>query len=311
MIKNTTRLTAALLAGTMLFSMTSCASKEEKGSKHTHKKNDIEIELDSEEEIQEKLKSYPQELVDLYDRNPETKDFVLNYYKENYSHDINLTEYDCCSSIPHFLQWDERWGYEEYNGNFLAVTGCGPTCLSMVAIYLTGDSTYSPLWMANFLDEHGYSVADVGTAWSIFTDGVQSIDLYGYQIGIQKETITSYLLSGYPVICSMGPGEFTQNGHFVVFSEYNDGYVTILDPNSIIRTKKWKLEDIEDQMVQCWAMYVGDACTDSPDYYEESYDEDYYDESDFDESDYEDEYDFYYEDYEDYDDYEYYGEDEF
>ena len=35
-------------------------------------------------------------------------------------------------SVPLFLQWDERWGYRSYGGDFLAVTGCGPTALSMV-----------------------------------------------------------------------------------------------------------------------------------------------------------------------------------
>ena len=42
------------------------------------------------------------------------------------SADVNAGE------IPLFLQWDERWGYRSYGGDFLAVTGCGPTALSMV-----------------------------------------------------------------------------------------------------------------------------------------------------------------------------------
>lgn len=269
------RITALFLAGTMLLSITSCGSKSKK-AKISHKSSiEEEQHQDTTETIDSKLVGLPNELVDLYYKNPETQDFVLSYYNENYSHVIDLDEFSNSDTIPHFLQWDARWGFEQYNGNFLALTGCGPTCLSMVAVYLTGNAEYSPLWMANFLDEHGYAIEDVGTAWSIFDDGVQCIDLYGYKIGTTKETIMTYLLSGYPIICSMGPGDFTDAGHFVVLSGYDDGKVSILDPNSNIRSTTWSLDDINDQMAECWAMYVGDSIIDSPDYCEtQSTDED-------------------------------------
>lgn len=263
-----TKILAVILIITSVSYITSCEREEKKIEVH-HKKNTTKkVIQDNDDNIE--LKGIPVELVNLYNKNPEAQEFVLSFYTENYSHNIDLHQYDYCSSIPHFIQWDCRWGYESYNGNYLALTGCGPTCLSMVAVYLTGDSTYSPLWMANFLDEHGYAIENVGTAWSIFDDGVQCIDLYGYNIGTQKDTIISYLMSGYPVICSMGPGDFTDDGHFVVITGYNDGCVSILDPNSNIRSKDWRLEDINDQMVSCWAMYVGNQITDSPDYCEES-----------------------------------------
>ena len=45
-------------------------------------------------------------------------------------------------SDPLFLQWDPRWGYTEYGeDSFLGLSGCGPTCLSMVLYYLTGDKS--------------------------------------------------------------------------------------------------------------------------------------------------------------------------
>ena len=76
---------------------------------------------------------YPQSLIDLYERNTEARQFVLDYKTKkddnvaiDVSADVNAGE------IPLFLQWDERWGYRSYGGDFLAVTGCGPTALSMV-----------------------------------------------------------------------------------------------------------------------------------------------------------------------------------
>ena len=288
------KVTSLLISGLIIMSVTSCDGDGVKEA--VNQKVDI---TETTEDIESRLSECPQELVDLYYRNPEAEDFVLSYPDECYSHNIDLSEYDDTYYMPHLLQWDKRWGYESYNNNYLAVAGCGPTCLSMVAIYLTGNSEYSPLWMAEFSDSHGYAIEGVGTAWSLFTDGVQSIDLYGYSIGTVKETIVTYLLSGYPIICSMGPGEFTDEGHFVVLNGYEDGYVDILDPNSNLRTKKWKLEDINDQMVACWAMYVGDPVVDSPDYYDNNDAIEYYEEESFEEDFFEDEY---------YDDEEFYSE---
>lgn len=260
------KMTSIVIVVTMLASLSSC-SDDNKKTKNRKKKVSVQVEEIDEEKTPD-LSSYPSELVDLYNRNPETEDFVIDYYRNNYSHNIDLSKYDNCQYIPHFMQWDERWGYEEYNNNFLAVTGCGPTCLSMVAIYLTGNSTYSPLWMANFLDDHGYSVEGIGTAWSIFSDGVQCIDLYGYEIGTDEDVIEEYLTNGYPIICSMGPGDFTTKGHFVVITDYNNGYVSILDPNSNIRTRDWSFEELDGQMAQCWAMYVSDSDLETPEYIE-------------------------------------------
>lgn len=260
------KISSVMLVGALLMSCVSCSVLNPQPGRI---KADVEVNIPEEENW---LTGYPEELVELTERNPETFDFVLSYYDENYHHNIDLSEYDNCGYIPHFIQWDKRWGFESYNNNFFALSGCGPTCLSMVAVYLTGDSEYSPLWMADFLETHGYAIEGVGTAWSIFDDGVQCIDLYGYQLGNQPETVTTYLMSGYPVICSMGPGDFTDVGHFVVFTGYHDGYVSILDPNSTIRSRDWLLEEISDQMVQCWAMYVGDPIADSPDYVDYSED---------------------------------------
>jgi hypothetical protein len=50
--------------------------------------------------------------------------------------------------VPLFLQWDKRWGYERYGSDYLAITGCGPTCLAMAGYYLTGDASFDPALVA-------------------------------------------------------------------------------------------------------------------------------------------------------------------
>ena len=93
---------------------------------------------------------YPQAIIDLYESNPETRDFVLNYpFREKKA--VDLSAYDSSQGVPLFLQWDPMWGYQDYGSSCIAITGCGPTCLAMVGYYLTGDSNMSPDQIA-FLD---------------------------------------------------------------------------------------------------------------------------------------------------------------
>ena len=211
---------------------------------------------------------YPEELIDLVKRNPETYEFVASYPVEaGKYHEPNLDSEVDPYKIPYLSQWDKRWGYDTYNEKFFALTGCGPTCLSMVSIYLTGDTRYTPRWMGEFLDSHGYAVPGMGTAWSIFDDGIVELGIYGNEIVNDYNVIKESLDSGYPVIASMSPGDFTTNGHFVVFTACADNKISVNDPNSLERTRDWDYSELSPQIVKVWSMSMGGS--DSHDYYDE------------------------------------------
>ncbi len=196
---------------------------------------------------------YPQKLLELVERNPETKDFVMHYPEEyGKAHDISLTP---DGTVPLYLQWDERWGYESYNGDLLALTGCGPCCLSMAAEYLTGSAGYDPLTVARWAEEQGYAVAGVGTAWALFSEGAEKIGLDAVEIGADEQRVADNLAVGNVIVCVMGPGDFTTEGHFILLTDYDDGYVTVRDPNSVKRSEKaWRFADISDQMLALWVL---------------------------------------------------------
>lgn len=102
---------------------------------------------------------YPKQLKDLALKNEEALEFVYDYPAEHVKeHTIDLTEEASMDSVPLFVQWDKRWGYEKYSGNFFAASGCGPTTLSMVVVYLTHNREASPLAVAKYSKEAGYSV---------------------------------------------------------------------------------------------------------------------------------------------------------
>lgn len=56
---------------------------------------------------------YPKQLKDLALKNEEALEFVYDYPAEHVKeHTIDLTEEVSMDSVPLFVQWDKRWGYE-------------------------------------------------------------------------------------------------------------------------------------------------------------------------------------------------------
>lgn len=210
------------------------------------KKNDLSMD------------EWPEELIQLLDRNPETEEFVLQYpLKKNTDYSIHLDEYENCKEVPLFLQWDERWGYTEYGDTIMGLSGCGPTCLSMVCVYLLNDTSYDPRYIANFSENNGYCVPGSGSAWSLISEGGKELGLDVVEIPLDEERIAKNLKAGNPIICIMGPGDFTTTGHFIVMTEYTDGKIKVNDPNSRANSEKlWNFEDIKYQIRNLWACRV-------------------------------------------------------
>lgn len=200
------------------------------------------------------MDDYPQDLIELYERNPETKDFVFEYpLKKEKEYEIDLSEYKNTEAVPLFMQWDQRWGYKMYSGNLLGLTGCGPTCLSMVAVYLSGDMSMDPSWMADFAAEHGYVSEGSGSAWALFSEGGERLGFDVTEIPLDQQRIRDNLEVGNPIVASMGAGDFTTSGHFIVFSGYQDGKIKVNDPNSRKNSEKlWDYDRISGQIKQLW-----------------------------------------------------------
>ncbi|MCI8598095.1 MAG: hypothetical protein HFJ10_06595 [Lachnospiraceae bacterium] len=159
------------------------------------------------------------------------------------------------NEIPLFLQWDERWGYETYGDDFLALTGCGPTCLAMVRCGLSQDGTWNPYKVARMAEEEGLYVSGAGSSWELMTWGAEKLGLTSWEVIFDEEHIVSTLNSGNPIICVVGPGDFTDNGHFLVLTGIDDsGKIILRDPNSNIRSEKtWEIDKLMSQIKNLWA----------------------------------------------------------
>ncbi|MFR6426526.1 MAG: C39 family peptidase [Oscillospiraceae bacterium] len=165
------------------------------------------------------LADYPDALVQLYARNPDARDFVRDYpKKKDLTPTIDLSSLAGSETVPLLLQWDERWGYREYNESIIGLAGCGPTCLSMATIYLTGDTTKDPLWMCRFAEQHQFNVPGSGSKWALISEGGRMLGLDVTQISLDKDRIYRNLDVGNPIIVVVGPGDFTTDGHFLVLT---------------------------------------------------------------------------------------------
>lgn len=202
------------------------------------------------------MEDYPESLVALLERNPETEEFVLHYPLDREDPlPIDLGDVDVSQGVPLFMQWDRRWGWMEYGGSPAALTGCGPVCLSMAAFYLTGDVAYSPDKMIEFAAQNGYYSRGNGSSWTLISEGAVELGFDVTEIPLVKKRILDNLEVGNPIICAMGAGDFTSSGHFIVLVGEEDGLLRVNDPNSRENSEKlWKFEDIEDQFRNLWVI---------------------------------------------------------
>lgn len=156
--------------------------------------------------------------------------------------------------VPFLYQTDPQWAGHPYAGGTVEKNGCGPTCLSMVYVSLTGRDDLDPSAMADFSERGGYTT-DGMTTWALMTDGAAELGLVSEELPASSSAVRDALLAGRPVICSVGPGDFTTTGHFIVLSGLTeDGDVVVHDPNSAERSARpWDLERVLGQCLNLWA----------------------------------------------------------
>lgn len=197
---------------------------------------------------------YPTYIIELYENNHETKDFVLNYpFREELETD--LSPYEGSETVPLFLQWDPMWGYEDYGSSCIAVTGCGPTCLAMVGYHLTGDHNMTPHQIAEFAERNGYYERGYGSSWTLISEGSAKLGLTATELPLVKKKMTDALERGEPIILAMGEGDFTSTGHYIVLTGVVDGKFSVNDPNSRENSGKlWSYEELEGQIRNIWAI---------------------------------------------------------
>ena len=195
--------------------------------------------------------------LEISEKNPEAQAYLDGYKGvTDYDLTLDLTGELTAGQIPYYTQWDSRWGYCKYGSGLIGWTGCGPTALSMVAMGLTGDGTLTPAYLADFAVNEGYCVAGNGTAWLLFSEGAEKLGLQAKELILWEPTMRAELEAGRPIICIMGPGHFTETGHYIVLTGASPAGFTVLDPYRPSNCKTWAYDDIKDEIRNLWSYTV-------------------------------------------------------
>lgn len=219
-----------------------------------------EIPMMSKSAKLEKIKEQgdcPAELLELAEKNEETYEFVRDYpNREKYQKkEIDLSRECRSKTVPLLMQWDKRWGYEMYGDSMLALSGCGPTCMTMAYLYHTKDATMHPAKMAEYAQKEGYHTKE-GTSWEFWTKGAEALGLYGEEISLDEKIMEAVLDAGGVIVCSMSPGDFTDGGHYILIRGYDEKGFFVNDPNRKSNSKKqWDFATLCGQIKNLWAIY--------------------------------------------------------
>lgn len=194
---------------------------------------------------------YNLEDVDAYltGNDPDTIEFVYN--KNHKFTDFNFYKGESVKlkrKTPYYLQWDNRWAYDNLYPTNIGISGCGPTSLSMIISRLTNNLIY-PNEMAQKASKF---MNDGGMDWAFIDHIAKEYNLKVTDINLDKDKMIKALEDG-PLLISVGRGYFTLYGHILVIDSYKDGKFIINDPNSVKNSIiEWEYDDISDQILKIW-----------------------------------------------------------
>ncbi len=153
----------------------------------------------------------------------------------------------------YYNQTDSRWGDYLYGGQDpMKKYGCGPTAVAMI-INSFSSTPITPIEAADWAADHGCYAPQGGSYHNLIQD---SLTAHGIRVeSVQHRTAgtaAGLLDSGHILIALMGKGALTDNGHFILITEYlNNGNVRIADPNSYENsTKEWNLIQLMSELKQ-------------------------------------------------------------
>lgn len=133
----------------------------------------------------------------------------------------------------YYNQTDPAWRDKPFGSDPLGAYGCGPTAMSIVVSSLT-DKPMDPAQMAVWAYEHDYWCAGSG-AYLTIIEGTSKA--FGLECTLNKQcdltTLTNHLNAGGVAVALMGPGHFSDLGHFIILHGVaDDGRLLVADPAS-------------------------------------------------------------------------------
>ena len=135
--------------------------------------------------------------------------------------------------LPYFNQADEEWASLPFGADPIGPYGCGPTALAMAVSGLTGEYI-DPGEMAAWTAARGQSAYHSGSYLSIANVTAEGFGLDCVSLAdIDADGLVQALSGGSVILALMGPGHFTDGGHFILLHGVTlTGEILVADPNS-------------------------------------------------------------------------------
>lgn len=154
--------------------------------------------------------------------------------------------------LTYFDQTSAQWAEQPYGTDTIGPYGCGPAAMAMVVSTLT-DSQVDPAQMARHCVGQGYWAKKRGSYWSIVPGTAEDFGLSCTSLvpeETERDMILHHLSTGQLLVAMMGPGHFTNGGHFIILRGITlDGSVLVADPASPDRSlTTWDLDLILEEL---------------------------------------------------------------
>ena len=153
--------------------------------------------------------------------------------------------------IVMYSQGDPAWGSYLYGGRDpMASYGCGPTALAIAVTSLSGQEV-TPVDTARWSYANGYFSPGRGSVHGLIPRGAESYGLKAEKLAaITPDSFRMVLSADKLLVLLMGPGDFSDSGHFIVAYGYDDsGCILIADPASTERSLAvWPAETLIGQL---------------------------------------------------------------
>jgi len=154
--------------------------------------------------------------------------------------------------LVYFNQTDDPWVDQPYGFDHIGGYGCGPTVMAMVAATLA-DADTDPARMARQCVDLGYWASRHGSYHAIVSGIAEEYGLSCESLSpdeVSQSEIFQYLSSGQLIVALVGPGHFTNSGHFIILRGVTlDGGILVADPASRERSLiVWELSLIMEEL---------------------------------------------------------------
>lgn len=197
---------------------------------------------------------------------PEAIDFVAAYptaEKTAQPYEDAVTK----GTAPQLWCWDARWGNVDYAGRALALTGSGPTALSMAYMGLTGATDQTPADIAQAATEAQAATGDSAMTAEFLVSESEKLGLRCESFASNADNLAQMLDSGTYVLMETKAGSLTSAAHWIlVTTENEDGSMQVSDPTSpAVSARPWAPATLASTCTDFYVLSVPDSDDDSAD----------------------------------------------